>query len=120
VEKARRDILKIKDKGKKVFMVLNPGTPVCIEDLLNDLNGVLIMSVNPGFAKQKFMPEVLPKIQELQKTFRGDISIDGGINASTAPQAVKVGANILSTASYFFGSKDPKGAVRHLKALGKT
>lgn len=118
VEAARKDILRIKDKGKKAFMVINPGTPVCFGSLLDDLDGVLIMSVNPGFAKQKFMPEVLSKIQELRKTFDGDISIDGGINESTAPQAVDAGANILATASYFFGSKNPKAAVQYMKSLG--
>ncbi len=117
VEKARADVLKIKSKEKKAFMVLNPGTPLCLGGLLDDLDGVLIMSVNPGFAKQKFMPEVLPKITELLKGFEGDIAIDGGINRSTAPQAVKTGANILATASYFFGAEDPKEAVQYLKSL---
>ncbi len=117
-KKARKDIARIKDKGKKAFMVLNPGTPMCLDGLLDDLDGVLVMSVNPGFARQKFMPEVLPKITELHKTFKGDIAIDGGINAETAPSAVKAGANILATASYFFGAKDRKGAVGKLKSLG--
>ena len=117
IEKARQDILRIKGKGKKAFMVLNPGTPVCFGDLLNDLDGVLVMSVNPGFAKQRFMPDVLSKIEELRKTFEGDIAIDGGINESTAPLAVKAGANILATASYFFGAKDQKNAVQCLKSL---
>ena len=75
------------------------------------------MSVNPGFAKQKFMPEVLPKVEDLKKLFDGDISIDGGINEQTAPLAVKAGVNILATASYFFGSSNPKEAVANLKKL---
>ncbi|MBN1870119.1 MAG: ribulose-phosphate 3-epimerase [Candidatus Omnitrophica bacterium] len=116
-EKARKDILRIKSKGKKAFMVLNPGTPVCLKGLLKDLDGVLVMSVNPGFAKQRFMPEVLPKISELRAAFKGDIAVDGGINESTAPLAVKEGANILATASYFFGSKNRKGIVAYLKSL---
>ncbi|MCK5081820.1 MAG: ribulose-phosphate 3-epimerase, partial [Candidatus Omnitrophica bacterium] len=120
IEKARKDILRIKDKEKKALMVLNPGTPVCFGDLLKELDGVLIMSVNPGFAKQKFMPEVLPKIQELCETFGGDIAIDGGINESTAPLAVEAGANILATASYFFGAKDQKEAIEYLKSLKKA
>jgi len=115
--KAREDILRIKAKGKKTFMVMNPGTPVCFDEVLNDLDGVLVMSVNPGFSFQKFMPEVLPKIEELRTKFDGDISIDGGIKAETAPQAVKAGANILATASYFFGAKDPREAVSYLKHL---
>ena len=111
------DIKRIKEKGKKVFMVINPGTPLCIDDLLPEIDGVLIMSVNPGFAKQKFMPEVLPKLKELREKFDGDIAIDGGINKTTAPEAVKSGANILATASYFFGSDNPKKAVQFLKTL---
>lgn len=116
-DKARRDILHIKDKGKKAFMVINPGTPVCFGDLVNDLDGVLIMSVNPGFAKQKFIPEVLPKVGELLKTFDGDIAIDGGVNQATAPQAVEAGVNILATASYFFGAENPQEVVQYLKSL---
>lgn len=116
-EKARRDIKRIKDKGKKALMVLNPGTPVCIDDVLNDLDGVLIMSVNPGFSFQKFMPEVLSKIAYLRTKFDGDISIDGGVKLETAPGAVAAGANILATASYFFGAKDPKKAVEDFKNL---
>lgn len=117
IEKARQDVLKIKDKKKRAFMVLNPGTPVCFGDLLDDLDGVLMMSVNPGFAKQAFMPEALPKIQYLRKIFKGDIAIDGGVNKATAPQAVEAGANILATASYFFGSKNPRETVQYLKSL---
>lgn len=117
VDKARGDILRIKEKGKKAFMVLNPGTPVCIHHLFDDLDGVLVMSVNPGFAKQKFMPIAIPKIQELRQKFKGDIAVDGGINDATAPEAVKAGANILATASYFFGSARPKEAIHYLKGF---
>ena len=116
-EKARADIRKIKAHGKKVHMVISPGTPLCIDALLDDLDGVLIMSVNPGFAKQKFMPEVLPKARDLRSRFPGDIAMDGGINDKTAPEAVKAGVNILATASYFFGAPDQREAVRCLKSL---
>lgn len=117
-DKAREDIGRIKEKGKKVFMTLNPGTPQCLGPLLKEIDGVLVMSVNPGFAKQKFMPAALSKIQELRRIYEGDIAVDGGINASTAPEAVKAGANILVTASYFFQSDKPKESVRCLKSLG--
>lgn len=119
VETARKDILRIKEKGKKAFMVVNPGTPLCFEELLSDLDGVLVMSVNPGFSKQKFIPSVLPKIEQLRQLFSGDISIDGGVNELTAPEAVKAGVNILATASYFFGSQNPKNTVRYLKGLAR-
>lgn len=117
VTKAKRDIEKIKKQGARAFMVINPGTPVCIEGVLKDLDGVLVMSVNPGFAKQKFMPVALGKIQELRKIYDGDIAVDGGINEVTAPEAVKAGANILATASYFFGADNPREVVKYLKAL---
>jgi ribulose-phosphate 3-epimerase len=113
----RQDLQRIRKHGKKAFAVINPGTPLCIRPILNEVDGVLIMSVNPGFAKQKFMTEVLPKIRELRSIFQGDISIDGGVKAETAPEAVKAGANILATASYFFGAPNSKEAVKFLKAL---
>jgi ribulose-phosphate 3-epimerase len=77
----------------------------------------LIMSVNPGFAGQKFMPVVLPKISALRKIFTGDIEVDGGINEDTAKEAVRAGANILATASYFFKSAEPRKLVERLKGL---
>ncbi len=113
----KRDIEKIRKRGKKAYAVLNPGTPFCIYALLNDLDGVLVMSVNPGFAKQKFMPIALTKIEELKKVFHGEIAVDGGINAETASGIVKAGATNLITASYFFSSQDPAGVVRTLKSL---
>ncbi len=117
VNRIRPDIERIKRKGRSVFLVLNPGTPLCIDSVLSDLDGVLLMSVNPGFAKQKFMPMILPKIQQLRNKFAGDIAVDGGINDLTAPEAVKAGANILATASYFFGSERPRELVKALKNL---
>lgn len=116
--RARKDILRIKEKGKRAFMVLNPGTPLCVDALLNDLDGVMIMSVNPGFARQKFMPAAIPRIVDLRRRFRGDIEVDGGINEVTAPEAVKAGANILATASYLFGAPRPRDVVYFLKGLG--
>ncbi|MCR4337843.1 MAG: ribulose-phosphate 3-epimerase [Candidatus Omnitrophica bacterium] len=118
VKKAKADIDRIHAKGKKVFMVVNPGTPLCFDALLSNLDGVLIMSVNPGFSRQKFMPSVLPKIQKLRSIYQGDIALDGGVNAVTAPEAVKAGVNILATASYFFGAENPQEAVQYLKRLG--
>jgi len=113
----RVDLDRIKKRGKKAFVVINPGTPLCIDSILKEIDGVLVMSVNPGFAKQKFMPVALPKIQKLKENFQGDIAIDGGVNEMTAPQAVKAGANILATASYLFGSSNPKEVIRYLKGL---
>ncbi len=120
INRAREDVLKIKNKGARAFMAINPGTPLCLGSLTEDIDGVLMMSVNPGFAKQKFIPSVLSKIIELRKIFQGDIAIDGGINELTAPEAVKAGANVLANASYFFGSEKPKDVVKYLKSIGQT
>ncbi len=114
---ARKVISQIKSFGKKAYIVLNPGTPLCIDEILSELDGVLIMSVNPGFANQKFMPIALQKIHELREKFDRDIVVDGGINRITAPEVVKAGANILATASFFFGSSNPKETVKFLKQL---
>ncbi len=113
----QQDITKIKDKGKKVFVVVNPETSLCFESIEKNIDGVLIMSVNPGFAKQKFMGSVLEKVRDLRSRFDGDIAIDGGVNAQTAPEAVIAGVNILATASYLFGALDSKKAVSFLKML---
>ncbi len=111
------DIAKVKAKSKKVFLVANPATPLCFDSLLRDIDGVLLMSVNPGFANQKFMPEILEKIKILRSRFKGDIEVDGGVNAQTASDIVKAGANLLVSASYFFGSPNPKDVVKFLKSL---
>jgi len=116
-QKMKSDLKRIQNKGKRAFAVINPGTPLCIDEILNDIDGVLIMSVNPGFAKQKFDPIALPKIEQLRKVFDKDIAIDGGINGDTAADALKAGANILATASYFFGSDNPQETVQYLKGL---
>ena len=117
ISRIQEDIGAIHNHKKKIFLVINPGTPLCLGPLVKDIDGVLIMAVNPGFANQKFMPIVIPKIHQLRSDFDGDIAVDGGINNFTAPEAVKAGANILVTASYFFGSNNPKELVKNLKKL---
>jgi len=110
------DLKKIRGLGKKAFVVINPGTPLC-EEVLDNCDGVLIMSVNPGFAGQQFMPEALPKLKRLKEIFKGDIAIDGGINAKTAPLAVQAGAHVLITASYLFGAHNLSEVTKSLKNL---
>jgi len=112
----RADLLKIRNLGKKAYVVFNPDTPLC-EEILSDCDGVLIMSVNPGFAGQKFMAEALPKLMRLREIFKGDIAIDGGISAQTAPLAVKAGAHVLITASYLFGANNLSEVTRLLCQL---
>ena len=115
-----KDLKKIKSSGTIASVTLNPGTPLsCIQGVLKDVDKVLIMSVNPGFAGQKFMNEVVPKIKDLRKVYDKDIEVDGGMNAETVPIVIDAGANIIVTASYFFKSKDPKEAVKVLKEIGE-
>ena len=105
-------ISKIKKLNKKAGVSLNPETKVdVIKEYLDKIDLVLIMSVNPGFGGQKFMPEVLNKIKELKKIQREknldfDIEIDGGINFENSKIAVKAGANILVSGTTIFKSND--------------
>ena len=104
----KRAIQTVKSYGKKAGVSLNPKTPIsALMDVINDIDLILIMSVNPGFAGQSFMSEVLPKVSELRKMINDkklkiDIEIDGGINFETAPLAVKAGANILVSGTTIF------------------
>ncbi len=100
-----RLIQKIKDLGCKAGVVLNPGTSQDeIEFLVDAVDMVLIMTVNPGFGDQAFMPEMLEKIR-LVRAMLGDrdLEVDGGINAGTAADAIDAGANVLVAGSYIFG-----------------
>ena len=105
-------IKKIKDLGKKVGVSLNPETKVSIiKDHLEQIDLVLIMSVNPGFGGQKFMPEVLNKIKELkniqkEKNLDFDIEIDGGINFENSKMAIEAGANFLVSGTTIFKSNN--------------
>jgi len=104
----KRAIQTVKSFGKKAGVSLNPKTPIsALMDVINDIDLILIMSVNPGFAGQSFMSEVLQKVSELRKMINDkklkiDIEIDGGINFETAPLAVKAGANILVSGTTIF------------------
>ena len=111
-----KSILKIKELNKKVGVSLNPETKInLITDLLDKIDLVLIMSVNPGFGGQKFMPEVLEKIKELkkikdQKNIEFDIEIDGGINFDNNKLAIEAGANILVSGTTIF--KNNNGNIK--------
>jgi ribulose-phosphate 3-epimerase len=118
-------ILKIKRLNKLVGVSLNPESQVdLIRDYLNQIDLVLIMSVNPGFGGQKFMPEVLDKIRELKKIQKDqnidfDIEIDGGINFENSKVAIEAGANILVSGTTIFKSNngDIKKNIDLLKSL---
>ena len=117
-------ILKIKSLNKKVGVSLNPETKIdLIIDYLEKIDLVLIMSVNPGFGGQKFMPEVLDKIRELKKiqsknNLNFDIEIDGGINFDNCQSAIEAGANILVSGTTVFKSNngDIKKNIELLKS----
>jgi len=118
-----RVISDIKDLGIKCGVALNPATPVSVlKHVLRELDLVLVMSVNPGFASQEFLPLALDKVAELRNLLndlgsRAQIQIDGGINETTGQQAVQAGVDILVAGSYIFGSADPAEAVALLKSL---
>ena len=117
-----RAIWKIKEFDKKAGVALNPHTPLeIIKYVLEDLDYVLIMTVNPGFGGQKFIKNCLSKIKELKELIekRGLntlIEVDGGINAETAPEVIKAGAKILVAGSAIFGEKDYAKAIEALKS----
>jgi len=111
-ENLKESIQHIRNLDKKVGVSLNPETRInLITDLLHEIDLVLIMSVNPGFGGQKFMPEVLDKIKELkkikeQKNLSFDIEIDGGINFDNNKLAIEAGANILVSGTTVFKNND--------------
>ena len=111
-EDLKSSILRIKELGKKVGVSLNPETKTdVILNFLDQINLVLIMSVNPGFGGQKFMPEVLEKIKKLkkikeEKKINFDIEIDGGINFDNSKAAIEAGANILVSGTTIFESNN--------------
>jgi len=120
----KSSISKIKDLKKKVGISLNPETKVeIVLDILDQIDMVLVMSVNPGFGGQKFMPNVLEKVRELkkiqeEKKLDFDIEIDGGINFDNSKLAIKAGANILVSGTTIFKSNngDIKKNIELLKS----
>ncbi|WP_062048618.1 ribulose-phosphate 3-epimerase [Bacillus sp. JCM 19034] len=117
-----RTIHHIKELGVKAGVVLNPATPVSmIEPIINDVDLVLLMTVNPGFGGQAFIPAVLPKIQEVNRLVKDrhlqiDIEVDGGVNEETAKQCVKAGANVLVAGSAIYNKTDRKKAIESLRS----
>ncbi|WP_394232570.1 ribulose-phosphate 3-epimerase [Niallia oryzisoli] len=116
-----RTIQLIKSFGVKAGVVLNPATPVqMIEHIIDDLDMVLLMSVNPGFGGQKFIPSVLGKIKQVkemadQKGLTVEIEVDGGVNKETAPLCIEAGATVLVAGSAVYDQKDRQQAIAALK-----
>ena len=113
----------VKALGCKVGLTIKPGTsPEALVPYLDQLDLVLVMSVEPGFGGQKFMPSALEKLRWLQaerakRSGRFLLEVDGGVDDTTAPLCVEAGADILVAGSAVFGAADPAAAVRRLAAL---
>ncbi|MDD2233431.1 MAG: ribulose-phosphate 3-epimerase [Desulfitobacteriaceae bacterium] len=118
-----RVIQQIKALGITAGVALNPATPLDgLKYILEDLDMVLLMTVNPGFGGQKFIPDVLPKIKTLQRYLDQlqsscQIEVDGGIQSGTIPAAVKAGAQILVAGAAVFANKNPAQALQELYAV---
>jgi ribulose-phosphate 3-epimerase len=116
-----RTIQQIKSHGMKAGVSLNPHTPVSLlNDIINDLDLVLIMSVNPGFGGQKFIENTYSKIEELTKLAKSKgadiiIEVDGGVNTDILPKLEKVGASAFVAGSFVFGSDNPEQTIKDLK-----
>jgi len=119
-----RTLQQIRDLGKRASVVLNPATPVeAIEWVLDDVDQVLIMSVNPGFGGQQFIPSALRKIQQLRRMIdeRGlavDIEVDGGVKVDNVAAVCAAGANVIVSGSGVFGTTDYAATIAELRARG--
>ncbi len=113
----------IKAAGAKAGVVINPGTPVsAIEAVLGQVDQVLVMTVNPGFGGQAFIPATLDKVRQLadlrqKQAYSYLIEVDGGVNDKTAADCLAAGADILVAGSYVFGHSNPAQAIQTLKDL---
>jgi ribulose-phosphate 3-epimerase len=117
-----RTVHLIKSLGVKAGVALNPATPVtALEEIAGDVDYVLVMTVNPGFGGQTFIPRSESKVRAVRELLRragsaAPIEVDGGIDVHTAPRIVAAGADILVAGNAVFGSADPERAIRELRA----
>ncbi|MBU9712469.1 ribulose-phosphate 3-epimerase [Evansella tamaricis] len=116
-----RSIQLIRDSGAKPGVVLNPATPVStIQHIIEDVELVLLMTVNPGFGGQSFIPSVIPKITEVRSLVNQvgksiDVEVDGGVNPDTARQCIEAGADVLVAGSAIYKSRNRKKAIESLR-----
>jgi len=121
-----RTLGQIRDLGKKACVVLNPATPPeSIEYVLGDVSQVLVMSVNPGFGGQKFIPSALTKIAKLRKMIddRGlsvDIEVDGGVTVANVAEVCAAGANVIVSGSGVYGTKDYAATIAEMRSKGQA
>ena len=117
-----RNIQQIKDLGCKAGVALNPHTPVSVlKDVIEMIDLVCLMSVNPGFGGQKFIRRILLKIRELreliaQENSQALIEIDGGVNQNLMPELLKAGADVLVAGSFVFNAQNPEEIIKNLKS----
>lgn len=118
-----RVVQQIKDAGMRAGVTLNPSTPVSmLTDIISDVDMVLLMSVNPGFGGQKFIPHTLIKVRELRELIdrsgsQALIEVDGGVNLETGSQLVEAGADVLVAGNAVFKAPDMVDMIRRLKEL---
>ncbi len=116
-----RSLQAVRALGKKAGVALNPATPVsAVEHVIGDIDLLLIMSVNPGFGGQSFIPESVAKLKQAKALIgrrKIDLEVDGGINAETAPLVVKAGANVLVAGNAIFAGNDAKTYKPRIKAI---
>lgn len=123
VRHLHRTVQEIHAAGMKAGVALNPSTPVSVlEDIINDVDLVLLMSVNPGFGGQKFIENTIGKVGRLREMIAQSgsqalIEIDGGVQVETAPRLVEAGSDVLVSGSYVFKSADPIKTIHDLKVL---
>jgi ribulose-phosphate 3-epimerase len=117
--KLKAQSVKLRQRGIKFGVSLNPSTPLGrITKVLKYVDFVLVMSVNPGFSGQEFIPSVIPKIRRLRAIFEGDIAVDGGINDRVAGRLIEAGANIFAAGTYIFGAKEARRAMERIRDAG--
>lgn len=118
-----RTLQHIKSLGMKAGVALNPHTPVSsLEDIIQDIDVVLVMSVNPGFGGQSFIEHSLKKVEKLKQLIKQTgssalIEVDGGVNLQTGKQLVEAGANVLVAGSFVFNSTNPQTTIEELSKL---
>lgn len=118
-----RVVQQIHNAGMKAGVTINPATPVCLlRDIVEQLDLVLLMSVNPGFGGQKFIPNTLNKVRQLRELItetssKAVIEVDGGVNAETGRQLAEAGADVLVAGNYVFKAADPLAAIDTLVNL---
>jgi len=117
-----RTVQRIRVLGKRAGVVINPATPsTVLEEIVQDVDQVLVMTVNPGFGHQQFLPSTLPKIRRIRELVKQrkpscEVEVDGGIDTTTAPLVVRAGATVLVAGSAIFGERDGvSGAMSRLR-----